>query len=51
LIARYTRPALGQIWSDENKYRQWLAVELAASETLAELGEVPREAAETLRRA
>jgi adenylosuccinate lyase len=50
LIARYTRPALGQIWSDQNKYRQWLAVELAASETLAELGEVPREAAETLRR-
>jgi adenylosuccinate lyase len=50
LIARYTRPELGQIWSDENKYRQWLEVELAASETLAELGEVPREAAEALRR-
>ncbi|MBI5280804.1 MAG: adenylosuccinate lyase [Candidatus Solibacter usitatus] len=50
MIARYTRPAMGQIWSDENKYRQWLAVELAAAETLAEQGEVPAEAAALLRR-
>lgn len=49
MIARYTRPEMGRIWSEENKYRQWLEVELAASETLAELGEVPREAAESLR--
>ncbi|MBI5085484.1 MAG: adenylosuccinate lyase, partial [Acidobacteria bacterium] len=49
MIARYTRPAMGQIWSDENKYRQWLAVELAAAETLAEQGEVPAEAAALLR--
>jgi adenylosuccinate lyase len=50
LIARYTRRDLGRIWSEENKYRQWLEVELAASETLAELGEVPPEAAQALRR-
>ncbi len=50
MIARYTRPALGRIWSDENKYRQWLEVELVASETLAELGEVPSAAAESLRK-
>ena len=50
MIPRYTRPELGRIWSEENKYRQWLEVELAASEVLAELGEVPREAAEALRR-
>jgi adenylosuccinate lyase len=49
MIARYTRPEMGRIWSDENKYRQWLEVELAASEALAELGEVPREAAHLLR--
>jgi len=49
MIPRYTRPALGQIWSDENKYQSWLAVELAASEALAELGEVPMEAASALR--
>src|SRR6185295_2196147 len=49
MIARYTRPAMGHIWSDENKYQSWLEVELAASEALAELGEVPVEAAKALR--
>ncbi|MEP6537222.1 MAG: adenylosuccinate lyase [Bryobacteraceae bacterium] len=49
MIPRYTRPAMGRIWSDENKYQSWLAVELAASESLAELGEVPVEAAQSLR--
>ncbi|MCE5308915.1 MAG: adenylosuccinate lyase [Acidobacteriales bacterium] len=49
MIARYIRPGMGRIWSDENKYRQWLEVELAASETLAEAGEVPAEAARLLR--
>src|SRR5437016_4042411 len=50
MIARYTRPEMGRIWSDENKFAQWLGVELAASEALADLGEVPRKAAEELRR-
>lgn len=49
MIARYTRPQMGRIWSEENKYRQWLEVELAASESLAELGVVPTEAATALR--
>ncbi|MCL4854347.1 MAG: adenylosuccinate lyase [Bryobacteraceae bacterium] len=49
MIPRYTRPEMGHIWSDENKYQQWLEVELAASEALAELGEVPAEAAALLR--
>jgi len=41
---------MGRIWSDENRFAAWLEVELAASETLAELGEVPVEAAQALRR-
>lgn len=49
MIARYTRPEMGRIWSDENKYRQWLNVELAAAEALSERGEVPAEAARALR--
>ena len=49
MIARYTRPDMGAIWTEENKYRCWLAVELAASEALAEHGEVPVEAAQALR--
>jgi len=40
---------MGRIWSDANKYATWLEVELAASETLAETGEVPSEAAQALR--
>jgi len=50
MIARYTRPEMGRIWSEENKYQQWLEVELAASEALAGLGQVPKEAAALLRR-
>ncbi len=49
MIARYTRPEMGFLWSDENKYQQWLEVELAASEALAELGVVPAEDARLLR--
>ena len=41
MIPRYTRPEMGLIFSDENRFAQWLAVELAASEALAETGEVP----------
>lgn len=50
MIDRYTRPEMGRIWSEENRFRQWLEVELAASEALAELGEVPVEAAQALRK-
>jgi adenylosuccinate lyase len=50
LIPRYTRREMGAVWSDQNKFQQWLEVELAASETLAELGVVPLEDAALLRR-
>lgn len=49
LIPRYTRPEMGRIWSDENKFRTWLQVEVAASETLAEAGIVPKSAARAIR--
>ena len=49
MIPRYTRPEMGWIWSDQNKFQQWLEVELAASEALAELGVVPADAARLLR--
>src|SRR2546430_15814627 len=39
---------MGRIWSDENKFRMWLAVELAATETLAEAGMVPGTAARNI---
>ena len=49
MIARYTRSEMGRVWSEENKFQKWLEVELAATETLAEAGVVPREAAKKLR--
>jgi adenylosuccinate lyase len=49
VIQRYTRPEMARIWSDENRFRTWLAVEVAATETLAEAGIVPKEAAKAIR--
>lgn len=49
MIARYTRPEMGRIWSDENKYRCWLRVEIAASQALARAGMVPQQAANAIR--
>src|SRR3989441_6829477 len=40
---------MGRIWSDENRFRTWLAVEVAATETLAEAGMVPKDAAKAIR--
>ena len=48
MIERYTRPAMGGIWTDENKYRCWLQVEAAASTVLAEDGVIPAAAAEAI---
>jgi adenylosuccinate lyase len=50
VISRYTRPDMGRIWSDENRFRTWLTVEVAATETLAEAGMVPKDAAKAIRK-
>ncbi len=49
MIDRYTRPEMGRIWDLENKFRKWLDIEIAAAEAMAELGEIPSEAAKTIR--
>ncbi len=49
MIERYTRPAMGAIWTEENKYRVWLAVELAVCEAWARLGKIPPSALRTIR--
>jgi adenylosuccinate lyase len=49
VIPRYTRPEMGRIWGEENRFRTWLKVEIAATETLAEAGIVPKQAAKTIR--
>ena len=48
MIERYTRPAMGRIWTEESKYRCWLKVESAASLVLAEDGVIPAAAAEAI---
>ena len=49
MIPRYTRQEMGRIWSEENRFRTWLKVEIAATETLAEAGIVPKKAAKAIR--
>ena len=49
MIPRYTRAAMGRIWSDEAKFRAWLEVETVSSEILAEDGIVPAAAAKAIR--
>jgi adenylosuccinate lyase len=49
MIARYTRPQMGAIWTDQGRLEGWLEVELAATDVLAERGVVPREAAARIR--
>jgi len=41
VIERYTRPAMGAVWSEQAKLDNWLAVELAVVDALAEAGVVP----------
>lgn len=49
MIARYTRAEMGFVWSDESRFQAWREVEVAASEALADLGEVPADAARKIR--
>ena len=50
MIERYTRPEMGALWTDERKFRTWLAVELAACEAMAKAGRIPRKDWSLIRR-
>lgn len=49
MIDRYSRPELRELWTDDAKYRRWLAVEIAVLEVLAERGIVPASAVATVK--
>ena len=49
MITRYTRPGMGRIWDDHNRFQIWLDIEILACEAQAELGVIPREAVEVIR--
>jgi len=48
MVPRYARPDMVAIWSPENRYRIWFEIEAHALDAMAELGVVPKEAAETI---
>lgn len=50
MIDRYTRPEMGAIWTEENRFQAWLEVEILACEAWSELGEIPKEDVEKIRR-
>jgi len=50
VIPRYTRPEMGSIWTDQNKFQKWLEVEIATAEVEAEAGLIPKSAARAIRR-
>ncbi|WP_291292101.1 adenylosuccinate lyase [Enterococcus sp.] len=49
MLERYTRPEMGNIWTDQNRYQAWLEVEILADEAWAELGEIPKEDVQKIR--
>ena len=49
MIDRYTRKEMGNIWTEENRYKAWLEVEILASEAWADLGEIPAEDVKKIR--
>ncbi|MEZ5875788.1 MAG: adenylosuccinate lyase [Hyphomicrobiales bacterium] len=50
MIPRYSRPEMTSIWEPETKFRIWLKIEIYAAEAMAELGLIPKEAAETAKK-
>ncbi len=51
MVPRYTRPEMAAIWSPEARFRIWFEIEALAAEAMADLGTIPRESAEAIRRA
>jgi len=49
MISRYTRPEMGRIWEEQNRYAKWLEVEIAACEAMTQEGIIPREAMANIR--
>lgn len=49
MIERYTRPAMGRIWSEEHKFETWLQVEILACEAQREMGRIPPEAVDVIK--
>ncbi len=49
MIERYTRPGMGAIWTEENRYAKWLEVELAVCDAWSRLGRIPKSSLRTIK--
>jgi len=49
MIERYTNPEMGAVWTEDNKYRRWLDVEIAVCEAWAKLGKIPAPALKNIK--
>ncbi|MEW9501879.1 adenylosuccinate lyase [Jeotgalibacillus marinus] len=49
MIERYTRPEMGSIWTEQNRFQAWLEVEILACEAWAEIGDIPKEDVQKIR--
>ncbi len=50
MIERYTLPEMGKVWKDEFKFNTWLKIEILACEARSELGEIPKEDVEIIKK-
>lgn len=50
MIERYTRKVMGDIWTDENRYKAWLQVEILACEALAKIGKIPKKSLQNIQK-
>ena len=50
MISRYSRKELVSIWSEENKYKIWLDVEIAAAQAMEKLGQIPKGVSSVVRK-
>src|SRR3989339_1402623 len=50
MIERYTLPEMGAVWEDEFKYKTWLKIEILACEARAEMGDIPKEDVEIIKK-
>ena len=49
MVPRYSRPEMAAIWAPENRFRIWFEIEALACEAMAELGDIPKDAARIIR--
>ncbi|MBU4128687.1 adenylosuccinate lyase [bacterium] len=50
MLKRYTLPEMGEVWSEENRFKKYVEIEVLVCEALAQIGQIPKEAARKIRK-